>query len=185
MQFAGVDWSITSPAVTIIRNDSSIATVHAISPFDAEVTLSNKNVIIHLHQYPLYVTEQERFRYLVDMFSPLLQEPGTVVALENYAFSRQPARMMQIAECTGLLKDRLQSFVTPTSTTVKKFATGNGRAEKVDMLEAFERETGTDLFWLFGFRRTKSIKQPLTDIADSYWLARFIQDKLTRNEKTC
>lgn len=60
--------------------------------------------------------------------------------------------------------------------TVKKFATGTGKAEKDQMVMAFIQDTNIDLSAFFpGYALDK---KPLSDIADSYWIAKYAYNHL-------
>jgi Holliday junction resolvasome RuvABC endonuclease subunit len=61
-------------------------------------------------------------------------------------------------------------IVTPLS--VKKFATDNGKAKKEDMIAALPILVG-DMFRERGFKKTTG----LADLADAYFIAKFIQHK--------
>ena len=56
--------------------------------------------------------------------------------------------------------------------TIKKFATGKGNANKELMYEAFVEETGDDLAKLFEFDPYKG-QSPVSDIIDSYYIAKY------------
>ena len=78
----------------------------------------------------------------------------------------------------GLLKYKLfkndlrYNLLAPAQ--VKKFATGKGNANKEKMIEAFKEETGCDLLKIFECNYTS----PVSDIADSYFICKFISQDL-------
>lgn len=63
-----------------------------------------------------------------------------LVVIEEYAFSRHSRSRSQLAELGGCVKQYLHThdvlFTSMSSMTIKKFATGNGRAEKAEMVAA-------------------------------------------------
>ncbi len=96
---------------------------------------------------------------------------------ENYAYAAT-GRVFNIGENTGILKYKLfqnhMMFDTVVPGTVKKFATGKGNAKKDQMRDAFVEDTGIEL---------GKIKQ-WSDIADSYWIAKWFYSFLFNNART-
>lgn len=60
----------------------------------------------------------------------------------------------------------LKDVIPPTS--LKKFATGSGKAEKKDMIAALPEYVSTE-FAAAGYKKSTG----LTDLADAYWLSMF------------
>ena len=52
---------------------------------------------------------------------------------------------------------------------IKKFATDKGNANKELMLGAFQEDTGVNL----GLLLDSSVKSPITDIADAYFICKY------------
>ena len=52
---------------------------------------------------------------------------------------------------------------------IKKFATGKGNANKELMLDAFEKDTGTNLAQVFD----TTSKSPVSDVADAYFICKY------------
>lgn len=124
--------------------------------------------VIELSRYPEWNTDSERYGNLaswaLDRF-PI----GSSIGLENFAM-HAIGRMTAIAENVGVLKYLLYrrghsvpTMISPTA--CKKFATGNGRASKDDMVESFEHETGLD---------SESARKAKDDIADAYFLCKYV-----------
>ena len=65
------------------------------------------------------------------------------------------------------------NIVTPTS--VKKFATGNGKAKKNDMIDALPQKL-KDKFVDKGFKKTTG----LADLADAYFIGRYSESLLEK-----
>ena len=98
------------------------------------------------------------------------------VILEDYAFAAK-GRVFHIGENGGILKSKLFEYDIPTitvaPTSVKKFATGSGRAQKDEIYEAFKKEVkGTDLIKLLT-PKAKTVISPVSDIADSYFICKY------------
>ena len=62
-------------------------------------------------------------------------------------------------------------------TTLKKYATGKGNADKLMMYEAFVNKTGIDPRKILNSQ--SKLSSPFTDIADSYWLASYAHHAIT------
>lgn len=106
-----------------------------------------------------------------------------VIAIENYAFSANSSRLLQLAEFIGILKSILWSngyfirMIDPTS--VKMFATGGGIALKKDMVEKAGKcgfEVPKELLKEVKKKKRGLVLDELdgvgTDLADSYFLAK-------------
>lgn len=98
------------------------------------------------------------------------------IGIEGYAFGAK-GQVFNIGENTGILKFMLtQSGYTyniHAPSAIKKFATGKGNANKEAMYLAFLDETGDDLGMKFGVDTAKTLPSPITDIVDSYYIAKF------------
>jgi hypothetical protein len=94
------------------------------------------------------------------------------VCLEGYSYGSK-GQVFEIGENTGILKLELfRNFIEPTiiaPPTLKKFATGSGRASKEEMYDAFLEETKLDLENQYDLKIGKS---PSSDMVDSYFLAK-------------
>lgn len=84
------------------------------------------------------------------------------VGIEQYAFSRQSRGLSGLHELGGVVKNRLfrkeALVLLPTSTEIKKFATGNGAAKKPQMIAAAQN---------YGCRTTDD------NVADAFHVARW------------
>lgn len=84
-------------------------------------------------------------------------------------------QVFHIAENTAILKHYLFhvgiEVVEVAPTTIKKFATGSGRAQKEDMYAAFEKKTEINLKGMLIPNR--KLGSPVTDIVDAYFIAEF------------
>ena len=60
-------------------------------------------------------------------------------------------------------------FETLVPSVVKKLATGKGNADKEKMYDKFYEETGVNLMEALD---QQTLKNPVTDIVDSYYIAR-------------
>ena len=93
-------------------------------------------------------------------------------------------KVFNIAENTGVLKYKIYNLGIPLEivppTTVKKFATGKGNSDKDQMHQAFMQDTGIDLKYKITPDKTK-VSNPVSDIVDSYYICKFLYDKIIEN----
>lgn len=174
MIIAGLDFSYTSPAVTVYDGDYKFYGIRA----KKKQSSSNPNLI--LLEYPeLYKSQEERFDKLTDiMFDICYKHKVQKVFIEGYSYG-SVGNVFDIAEATGLMKWKLMKsnidfeIVPPTS--IKKFATGKGNCNKMVMLEFFcqQNDHGILLTDIEADISAGKIPKPLDDIIDSYWLAKY------------
>ncbi len=107
----------------------------------------------------------------IDTYSP------DVIAIEGLAFGMRGNVTRDLGGLQFVIiahlqevKNKLVDIVAPTS--VKKFATGSGRAKKEDMIESLPSEIHT-YFINLGVKKTTG----LADLADAYWIAKCVEDK--------
>jgi Holliday junction resolvasome RuvABC endonuclease subunit len=103
---------------------------------------------------------------------------GTLVAIEDHAYGVKTNAVYRLGHLHGLVRYAVNNlglpFLLVEPTTVKFFATGKGRAEKVEMVEA-TNAAGFDLS-TFG----ASTKH---NVADAYWLAQVVRTWHALREK--
>ena len=128
------------------------------------------NCIGYEHQE--YYSEQERYDNISEFFLHKIPIHPTLPAIyiEDYSFGSH-GKVFHIAENTGLLKYKLWDiglkFNTVAPKAVKKFATGNGNADKAKMYEAFVSDTGIQLEQHYG------VGSPVSDMVDAYYIAKY------------
>ena len=175
---AGVDYSLTSPAVCVAKVVNDDITFENCTFHFLKQTKSQKSFDkIYSYDYPEYTDDIERFSALsswvlerIRWFNGRVQR----VYLEDYAFGAT-GRVFHIAENTGILKKTLRSsgfiYDTLPPTVVKKYATGKGNANKDLMYETFVSETKIDLQEKLS-PKSKQIGNPVSDIVDSFYIAK-------------
>lgn len=103
----------------------------------------------------------------------------TMIVLEDYAFGGK-GRITQLAENAGALKVSMAihhptiplHVVAPT--TMKKFATGSGRADKDMVWAAFiQKEPQASGWQALCHPKAAKVGSPMADVADSYFLAQY------------
>src|SRR6056300_1091110 len=166
----GIDYSLTSPAVCI--NDEGELMFYYLTNKKKWIGQMAKNIIGYEHKE--YDTPIKRFSQISDWVFDILKDTfhkQQEVFIEGYSFGSKGQGIFQIAENCGILKYRLQENKIPYDTVVpsvvKKGATGKGNADKDMMYEAFVKETNIDLKQIFD---TEKVGNPISDIADSYFI---------------
>jgi hypothetical protein len=123
-----------------------------------------------------YTHEMQRYSAIASWAMHVIK-PDSTVFLEDYAMGAK-GRVFAIGENTAILKYKLHfekhlryNLVAPTA--VKKYATSKGNADKDKMYEVFYMQTKIDLFKIFN---VTSVKSPVNDIVDSYFLSQMAQE---------
>ena len=180
--YVGIDYSMTSPAICIYDKENgkfkyTNTVCHFLASKRMHEGLKTPNLIAT--DYPIWTREEERYELLcnwvLDCIKNLPPEQ-TTITLEGYSFG-STGKVFNIAENTGVLKQGLYRMgykidVVPP-TTIKKFATGKGNANKEKMYEAFVKENpNSNLLGLLAHRANVSIISPLSDIVDAYFLCK-------------
>ena len=189
MAIAGIDYSLTSPAICVFSK-----TGHAKFRFEdclffyltdtekyAKTFLKNikgerfKSIGSATNLCP----DSGRYDSISDWAMDCLKGCDQV-ALEGYAFNAT-GRVFQLAENVGVLKYKLFQSAMPlevaTPGEIKKFATGKGNASKEMMFDAFYKETEKDLCKIMTPKKT-GVQNPVSDIVDSYYVCKALFEKL-------
>ena len=180
MRIAGVDYSMTSPAVCVFDGDKD---------FDFQ-----KCRVYYYTTKPKYAIQQlgyqlngflarppkemiARYEYLSGWVLPPILS-SDYVCIEDYAYGAK-GQVFNIGENTGILKYRMwqqkKKYSTVAPTQVKKFATGKGNANKEAMHDAFANETGINLMAVYKAKGNKIIN-PVSDIVDAYYICKYGHD---------
>lgn len=178
MRIAGVDYSMTSPAIcTHIgkRWNFKNCEFYYLTSIKKLAKKFGKHGEFHGQLQPKkHKNDEERFE-MISHWAIQRCFKFDFVALEGYAFNAT-GRVFQVAENTGLLKHKLWESNTPfdvySPSVIKKFATGKGNATKEDMYDAWLKETGVDLKEIMIPNREK-VGNPVTDIVDSYFICKY------------
>tara|TARA_B100001105_G_scaffold17514_1_gene12805 strand:- start:80 stop:655 length:576 start_codon:yes stop_codon:yes gene_type:complete len=183
MRIAGIDYSLTSPAICVWKStDDRLFNFDDCALYYLEIPkrrgpTPHGILNIHAYPYPEWETEEERHELLSKWTMSIIT--GCEVFIEGYAFATSgTSHVRSIAENTGLLKHKMykvkQSFTSVPPTVIKKYATGKGNANKEGMYEAFVDEllTPTDLKERLTPKATK-VKNPVSDLVDSYFICKY------------
>ena len=171
----GIDYSLTSPAVCI---DNGNLMFYYLTNKKKWIGKQSEDIIGYEHKE--WTDPIQRFTYISDFVIDIIfQTYNPQIFIEGYSFGSKGQGLFQIAENCGILKYRLREkgypYHTVVPSVVKKGATGKGNADKDMMYEAFVKETKIDLKKLFD---TEKVGNPISDIADSYFVKKVGYDNL-------
>ena len=184
MKIIGIDYSLTSPAVTVFNGNNiwsdSISDISFYCLANTErqrLKWSSRDLKnIEISVYKEWNTDLERYHFLADWVINsciTVKDPVRPKAyIEDYAFAAV-GRVFHIAENMAILKDTLNNwgieYETIPPTVIKKYATDKGNANKEKMYESFSQETQRNLKHEFDTK----LNNPITDIVDSYYIAKY------------
>ena len=187
----GIDYSLTCPAVCVVDGapvqedplkNCKFYYLTTVKKYEG-VFLDGK-IVGHL--MPKWNNEQERHDKISEwVFNTCVGHTiNPIVFIEDYSFGSK-GRVFNLAENCGLLKHKLYKknikFRTVVPSVVKKLATGKGNADKEKMYDKFYEETGVNLMEHLD---QQTLKNPVTDIVDSYYIVRGGYDQyMDENQK--
>lgn len=178
MIVAGLDWSMSAPAICVYDTKKEFTFNNCQFFFYMAKAKYDKSFAnIHGFMSTEWKDEQERFDKISEWGITILKKYHVNQAcLEGYSMGSSAGRVFNIAENIGLLKWKMWKanipFITPAPTQVKKHFTGKGNAKKELMYESLTTEQPdvklTDLL------NCKSGDSPISDIVDSYAMVSFL-----------
>lgn len=176
MIVAGIDYSMTSPAICVGEVDSPYEDLKFFA-FGKKKMQGYHYDQFTIDEYPKWTVAQERYNALANWALQIIKEYDVeMVSMEGYSFGSK-GKVFNLAENMGLLKHRLWEldipFIEIPPTQAKKFATGKGNADKDAMFKAFVDRTGVDLKVALG-DTTKGIGNPVSDLIDAYYMRRYL-----------
>ena len=189
MRIAGIDYSLTSPAICVWKStDDGYFNFDDCDLYYLEKPRRRGSTppgILNLHAdpYPEWETEEERHELLSKWAMEIVNGSQawltTAVFIEGYAFATSgKSHVRSVAENTGLLKHKMykvkQPFTPIPPTVIKKYVTGKGNANNELMYDAFCAEilTPPDLKSRLT-PNSKKLRNPVTDIVDSYFICKY------------
>jgi len=190
---AGIDYSITSPAVAVY---TGIPVSTGLIPFkeinflvitdkkpkqNLENALPNVFLIPHKKK-DIFMYEIERFMHnaekVVQFIDWYKSKITTIkVLIEDYAMGAK-GRTFAIGENTAILKYNLFHanipYNTIAPTVIKKYATGKGNANKDAMYSQFILDTNITNLKRALIGESNKLESPVTDIVDAYYLLNYL-----------
>jgi hypothetical protein len=168
MKIGGVDYSMTSPAITIYDTESKEFHFHFYNGNKKLFSRGNFHGTLHIP----HKTQEQRFDDIGEWALSIVRD-CSYVFLEGYAFGAK-GQVFHIGENTGILKNKLWKnsipFDTIGPTELKKWAAGKGSAKKEHMETAFVIDTGIQVREEIG--QSEAHENPSSDIIDSYFLCK-------------
>ena len=153
----GIDQSYNSSGIIVLEGDTII---------HSECFKSNKNFdrFGQAHEIATHIAD------LLDIHKP------DIVAIEGLAFGMsgnvtRDLGGLQFVIVAHLQEVKKQPVKIVAPLTVKKFATGSGKAKKEQMIESLP-EYVLNNFLLLGVKKTTG----LADLADAYWIAKVAEN---------
>lgn len=174
---------MTCPAVTTIdeEGNSKSCFLTGVRRHEGAGTRTGTHGRTHAWEgfaHPSYNCQEQRYDNISN-WALSLARADDVIMIEDYAMGSK-GRVFSTAENCGLLKHKLWvagfRFNTVPPTVLKKFVTGKGNADKCKMHESFVAETGIDMMKAMDLS-DKKCDSPVSDIVDSYYLARYALTK--------
>ena len=185
----GIDYSLSSPGVCVNTSEGEFKyedctfyfltnTKKYNTTFKEKIAFGTSAVEFVGSPHQLYTSEPERYSQIADWVIDIIksyvfwQEQPTI-QIEDYSYG-STGRVFHIAENLGLLKYKLKmecgwDYTLLPPSVIKKFATDKGNANKDLMLDAFEKDTGTNLAQVFD----TTSKSPVSDVADAYFICKY------------
>lgn len=168
----GIDYSMSSPSICVHKGDDWSLSNCKFYFLTQKKKCVIKTKMFHGDYQVEYKTQEERFAKLAAWAIDKVSLDATVY-IEGYAYASKGV-VFHIGENTGILKHKLWtrdiSFVEVSPPSIKKFATGKGNANKLAMYESFIKETQCDISSIIDCHEGES---PMSDIIDSYYVAKF------------
>jgi Holliday junction resolvasome RuvABC endonuclease subunit len=178
MIVAGIDYSLTSPAVTVITE--SKIDFHFFVSSQKKFDLIQHDSFHATIMPKTHSSQNERYKFLSHWCLDILKSSNVDhVALEDYSFGSKGSSLFQIAENGGILKYVLDEhgfcdilLVAPKQ--LKRFATGKGNADKALMESSFVQQMPMFSDIRNILHQTDKQITPSSDIIDSFFLARYL-----------
>jgi hypothetical protein len=185
----GIDYSLSSPGVCINTSEEEFRyedckfyyltnTKKYQGTFKEQMAFGTSAVEYIGTQHNPYSSEPERYNNIANWAIDIIKsytwwQEHPIIQIEDYSFG-STGRVFHIAENLGLLKYKLKmecgwDYTLLAPSVIKKFATDKGNANKELMLGAFQEDTGVNLEVLLD----SSVKSPITDIADAYFICKY------------
>ena len=182
MIIAGIDYSLTGPAICVFSGEGKFAFSKCTFYFLTDTKKYAKTHLTNIigETFLDWDCDIERYETIADWAIEVLLG-CSAIALEGYAYGAK-GKVFHIAENTGVLKYKIYQKGIPvtilTPSEVKKFATGKGNSDKEGMHDAFALENNMRLKELITPDK-KDVSSPVSDIVDCYYICKMLNSKLS------
>ena len=185
----GIDYSLSSPGVCVNTSEGEFRyedctfyfltnTKKYDATFKENIAFGKSAVEFVGSPHQSYTSEPQRYNQIADWVIDIINsyvfwQEQPIIQIEDYSYG-STGRVFHIAENLGLLKYKLKmecgwDYTLLPPSVIKKFATDKGNANKDLMLDAFEKDTGTNLAQVFD----TTSKSPVSDVADAYFICKY------------
>ena len=171
--FAGLDYSMTSPAITVgpSKDFKKCKTFYYTN--DKKKVGNSSLGIYGMQQHP-WETPEERFDLISEWALSILKKfKVTNACIEGYSMGSK-GNISGICENGGLMKHKMWKnniqFTTPAPTQIKKYFCGKGNGNKELMYDAFFEQTKISILDDPLYNSLSKDSNPISDIVDSYAL---------------
>ena len=186
MIIAGIDYSLRSPCVCVfagLENETFTfdrCTFYFLTDTKKYATFFLKN--IYGERFQDWNQDFQRYKSIADWSMSYILECDQI-AIEGYSMGSK-GKVFNIAENTGVLKYKIHNLGIPLEvippTTLKKYATTKGNADKGMMHNSFLKETGINLKKEITPNKGK-VDNPVSDIVDSYYICKYLYNKIIKS----
>lgn len=183
MIIAGIDYSITSPAICVgeVGAPFEECRLYSFGPKKYQGDCEN----ITIDAYPSWNLMMERYHLLSEWSMKILEQHIVEhVGIEGYSFGSK-GKVFNLAENAGVLKYKIWQrnieLLEIPPTTAKKFATGKGNANKEALYQSFLDETSYDIKGKIGDTK-KGVGNPVSDLVDAYYMFKFLSHQIETSE---
>ena len=179
----GIDYSMTSPCLCLFDTRQKFCFENCQFYFLTDTKKYANKFLQNItgESFEEYSHDTERFDTISE-WALNLCIGAAEVSIEGYAYN-STGRVFHLAENVGILKHKLYKQAIPLSVVepsrVKKVATGKGNADKQLMFDAFQKETHLDLCSALS---QKTLSNPVTDIIDSFYIAKILAESKLSQE---
>mgnify|MGYP003135351423 CR=1 FL=1 len=185
----GIDYSLSSPGICVNTSEGEFRyedctfyfltnTKKYDATFKEKMAFGTTAVEYIGTSHKPYTSESQRYSQIADWAIDIINsyvfwQEQPIIQIEDYSYG-STGRVFHIAENLGLLKYKLKmecgwDYTLLPPSVIKKFATDKGNANKELMLDAFEKDTGTNLAQVFD----TTSKSPVSDVADAYFICKY------------
>lgn len=178
--FIGGDISLNHGAITLIDSNAD----HIKSYWYGDVVYLNTMPTTPVSECFLLdkcFNQNQKIKAIYDICNKIKREFSSHIvyaAIEGYAFNSRTSSLTSLAEAAAMFKivfNDAKDMTFPSPTSVKKYATGNSRAEKEDMMHASKMNCSFDVCKIFNFDPDRNLSAA-EDVCDSYYIARYMRD---------
>lgn len=173
MIIAGLDYSLTSPALCIGEAGASFHGCSCFAFAPSKKWIGNYPNV-RLYEYPDWENKSHRYDILSEWVLHHLEEYEVDhLVIEGYSYGSKGRSVVDMGENGGILRWKLWnnkiSYSEVAPSELKKMATGKGNANKEKMYFHFLEETDRDLIVELQKNGDK-VGNPVSDIVDAYYL---------------